>query len=54
MTPFKALYGRDPPHILRVGRGKTPVDSLDTLLQECDAILDELRFNLIKAQQRMK
>ncbi|XP_074351516.1 uncharacterized protein LOC141690632 [Apium graveolens] len=24
MTPFKALYGRDPPHLLRLGSGHTP------------------------------
>lgn len=25
ITPFKALYGRDPPCLLRLGRGQTPV-----------------------------
>lgn len=28
MTPFKALYGRDSPRILKLGRGATPVDSM--------------------------
>lgn len=51
MTPFKALYGRDPPHLMRVGRGQTPVDSLEALLQERDSLLNELHFNLVKAQQ---
>lgn len=54
MTPFKALYGQDPPHIIRLGKGHTPVDSLEEMLREREAILDELRFNLIQAQQRMK
>ena len=30
------------------------VDSLDQLLRERDAILDELQFNLARAQQLMK
>ncbi|KAL8110294.1 hypothetical protein AgCh_026135 [Apium graveolens] len=39
---------------LRVGTGQTVVGSIEELLQEHDAILDELRFNLIKVQQVMK
>lgn len=54
MSPFKVLYGRDPPHLLRLGKGQTLVNSLDEFLQERDVILDELHFNLIKAQQFMK
>ena len=53
MSPFQALYGRVPPHIVRMGHRQTPVDSLDQLLQERDAILEELQFNLLKAQHRM-
>lgn len=54
MSPFKALYGRDPPFVLRIGKGQTPVDSLEEMLQERESILDDLRFNLLNAQQRMK
>lgn len=54
LTPFKILYGRDPTPILRIGRGQTPVDSLEEQLQERDAILDELRLYLLRAQQKMK
>lgn len=53
MSPFKIVYGRDPPHVTRLGRGHSPVDSLESMLQERDAILDDLHFNLIKAQQVM-
>lgn len=42
MTPFQALYGRQPPGLLRMGHAKTLVDSLNQLLRECDAILDDL------------
>ena len=53
-TPFRVVYGRDPPQLLRYGTGSTKVDSVDTLLAARDAILDELKYHLIRAQQRMK
>ena len=42
MTPFKAVYGRDPPPLIRSGAQSTSVASLEQKLQERDAILDEL------------
>lgn len=54
ISPFQALYGREPPHLLRIGTCHTPVDQLEENLKERDAILDELRFHLLKAQQIMK
>lgn len=54
MTPFKVVYARDPPKLWRVGAGQTPVNSVEELLQERDHILDELKINLLKAQQVMK
>lgn len=53
-SPFRVLYGREPPHIVRLDRGHTPVNSLDECLQERDAVLDELHVHLIRAQQTMK
>ena len=44
MAPFKAIYGRSPPSLIRLGYNTTPVDSLDQLLRERDAILDDLPF----------
>ena len=44
MPPFMALYGRLPPTIPRFGNNITPVDYLEYILKEKDAILDELRF----------
>lgn len=52
LTPFKVVYGRDPPMITRLGRGQSPVDSVEATLQERDAILDDLQTNLLKAQQK--
>lgn len=53
-TPFKALYGRDPPRLVKVQQGSTGVSSLEERLLERDAILDELRGYLLQAQQHMK
>lgn len=50
MYPFQALYGRVSPLVVRFGHQTTPVDSLDQLLQERDLMLEELRFNMLKAQ----
>lgn len=38
----------------RVGQGATAVGSLEEMLQERDAQLDELKFQLLRAQQIMK
>ena len=54
ISPFKALYGREAPHVLKVSRGLTVVDSLEEFLLERDAILDELHHNLLLAQAKMK
>lgn len=48
MTPFKVLYGREPPKLWRIGAGQTLVGSLEEMLQERDLILDELKLNLLK------
>lgn len=54
MSPFKILYGRDPPSVLRIGRGHSPVDSVEEMLQERDAILYDLHVYLIRSQQQLK
>lgn len=54
MTPFKVLYGRDPPLVNRLGRGHSPIDSIEDILHERDAVLDELHHQLLRAQQKMK
>lgn len=54
MTPFQTLYGHPPPHLVRFGHSSTALDSLEQLLQERDAMLDEIQFNLVKAQQTIQ
>lgn len=48
-TPFKALYGRDPPCLIRFSAGSTAVSTVEEQLQERDAILDDLKFHLVQA-----
>jgi len=53
MSPFKALYGRDPPPLLREEGGVT-IEEILGLMQEKNSMLDELKMHLDQAQQRMK
>jgi len=52
MTPFKVLYGHDPPHLLHFGSSSTPVLSIKKYLEERDRVLEELKRHLMRAQQR--
>ncbi|KAI0519445.1 hypothetical protein KFK09_006893 [Dendrobium nobile] len=54
MTPFKVLYGRDPPHLVHYSHRSTPVSAVDQHLKERDQVLDELKRHLLRAQQIMK
>ncbi|CAA7408173.1 unnamed protein product [Spirodela intermedia] len=54
MTPFGTVYGRDPLQLIKHGIYPSPLDAIDQLLTEQDAILKILKFNLHKAQVRMK
>jgi hypothetical protein len=54
MSPFKALYGRDPPPIIPYQQETTMVAEVDQLLLLRDNMLAELKQNLPKAQVRMK
>lgn len=47
ISPFQALYGRTPPTLIRYGNDNTTVDNLQQMLQERDAIIDDLIFNII-------
>ena len=53
-TPFRAIYGRDPPPLLRYGSSTTVNSSVEQQLQKRDAILDELKSHLARAQAKMK
>lgn len=50
-TPFKIVYGQDPPPLIGYGTQHTPLADLD---QQRDEMIDMLKFQLEKAQSRMK
>lgn len=53
-TPFRALYGRDPPPLIRYKGQPSPLGAVDQLLMDRDAIMDDLKMHLIRAQQKMQ
>ncbi|KAL5550229.1 hypothetical protein UlMin_000405 [Ulmus minor] len=53
-TPFRAFYGRDPSPLIRYEQGATLVSLVEHLMEDRDAILDDLQMQLLRAQQRMK
>ncbi|MCI41007.1 hypothetical protein A2U01_0062240, partial [Trifolium medium] len=54
MTPFKALYGREPPYLTKYEVQATDPPTLQEELMEKDRILQQLKINLERAQQYMK
>ncbi|XP_020258368.1 uncharacterized protein LOC109834758 [Asparagus officinalis] len=54
MTPFEAVYGIPLPRLLAYVPGTSHVQAVDEYLCDRDAILRELRHNLLLAQDRMK
>ncbi|XP_026433073.1 uncharacterized protein LOC113330481 [Papaver somniferum] len=53
-SPFQALYGYVPPHLAFPTTSNTSVASVEEYLQIRDVVLDILKENLHKAQERMK
>ncbi|WVZ19621.1 hypothetical protein V8G54_006943 [Vigna mungo] len=54
MSPFKALYGRDPPLLLKGSTIPSKVQSVNQLQQERDEILRELKENYAKPKTRIR
>ncbi|MCH99534.1 transposon TF2-1 polyprotein, partial [Trifolium medium] len=54
MTPFKALYGREAPTLIRYNAQATDPPAVREELLQKEAILDQLKGNLRRAQQVMK
>lgn len=54
MTPFQALYGRDPLNIARYVLGSTFDDLVEKYMLRPDDVLNHLKFTLAKEQNRMK
>lgn len=54
LTPFEALYGYKPPKILSYSPCTIVVEEVDVTLRFRDYILQLLKHNLSRAQERMK
>jgi Integrase zinc binding domain len=54
MTPFKALYGYDPPHIALGSVPVSRVEAVDEVLRERHSTMQQLKEQLKKAQEKMK
>lgn len=54
MTPYKALYGRDPPSFIRYEISAKDDLTLQEILVERDRLLNQLQANMTKSQQFMK
>lgn len=53
-TPFKMVYGRDPPSLLRFEEGSTNNFELEKMLKERDELLADVKQHLLCAQEVMK
>lgn len=50
-TPFRVVYGRDPPPLLPYQNGSSTTTKVDSMLQERDQFLSEVRGRLHQAQE---
>ena len=54
MTPFEAVYGKNPPSVLSYFPGVAKVQAVDQTFIVQEAILCTLKDNLVMAQNHMK
>lgn len=53
-TPFKLVYGREAPTLMRYEEGATQNFEVDEMLKERDLVLESVKHNLLRAQALMK
>ena len=53
-TPFRVVYGQEPPLLISGTLTALPNSKVDTLLQDQDIMIKVLRKQLLRAQQHMK
>lgn len=54
MTPFQALYGREPPTLVQYALGSSSNELIEQYMLQRDEVMDLLKHNLAKSQQKMK
>lgn len=53
-TPFRVIYGLDPPTLIAYESGVAHMDAVDSQLRDHDEFLSEIRDRLLQAQTRME
>jgi hypothetical protein len=53
-SPYQITFGKEPPSIPQYLQGSSPIEVVDTMLDSCQQLIDKLRRNLLKAQDKMK
>jgi hypothetical protein len=53
-TPFKLVYGRDPPSMVGYDKGDARAPAVGQMLRERDKFLHDARERLLQAQEQMK
>lgn len=54
MSPFKALYGQDPPTIFKLEDVESSVEDVNQHIRDRNALIEELKGHLVKALETMK
>lgn len=54
MTPYQALYGKLPASVIPYPSGSSKVAAIDELLVERDALLRQLKHNLVATRHCME
>lgn len=52
--PIPCGLWKGPPLLIRYGNQRTAINSIEKQLQDKDLMLDELKFHLVRAQEKMK
>jgi hypothetical protein len=53
-SPFKLVYGRDPPSLVGYDKGDARAPAVDQILRERDEFLQDARDRLLQAQEQVK
>ena len=49
MTPYKAVFGKDPPHVIKYSASPSNTPLVQQQLLECDDLIAQLKLNLARA-----
>jgi len=53
-SPYQITFGKEPPSIPRYLQGSSSIEAVDTMMDYRQQLIDKLRRNLLKTQEKMK